>query len=170
MPDRPRKVRTLLGTLACLLLLIHVAIALVIVAWPDASRRSRVLGFYRRFVVLGPFFQESRIISTQHLLVSQYEKEAWSEGTDFACLAVAGKAGGKYEALQRQSFENFLADRAARAKRRDAHSLAVRELEGYLRSRPAFNRADSIAVAFIRQSAIGTEVHIDTIYQYKFKR
>ena len=170
MHDRSRKIPTVLGaTIGCLMLL-HIVLALFVIVMPEASRGNRVLGFYRRFVVLGPFFQESRIVTSPHLLVSKLEEGRWSKGTDFACLEVAHAASSKNESLQRQSFENFLADRAAREKRGDRVSRAVGELENYLRSRPAFTHSDSLAVAYIHQHAAGTTVHVDTVYQHKFKR
>src|SRR4051812_2920795 len=123
MRDMRRKVSSVLGTLIGLLLLLHIAIALLVVVWPEISKSHRVLSFYRRFVVLGPFFQESRIVSAPHLLISQYGNGAWSADTDFACERVA-RGAGKYESLRQQSFENFLAAGAARAKQGDARKHA----------------------------------------------
>jgi hypothetical protein len=169
MRDMPRKVSTVLGTLACLLLLLHIALALLVIVWPEISKSNRVLSFYRRFVVLGPFFQESRIVSAPHLLISQYANGVWSAGTDFACERVAGGAG-KYESLRYQSFENFLAARAASAKQGDGRQHAERELENYFKSRLGFSKADSLSLTYVRRGTVGAMVYVDTIYQHKFKR
>lgn len=169
MSNGLRKFAGILGTLACLMLVLHIAMALLLIAWPEVSKTNRVLSFYRRFVVLGPFFQEARIVSAPHLLVSQYKAGVWSDKIDFACLEVAG-ADGKYQALRWQSFENSLASRVASTKRNDAHSRARRELENYLRSRPTFTQADSLAVTYIRRSAVGATVQVDTVYRHRFQR
>src|ERR671913_355964 len=105
MCPAPRSNNPLPGTVTCLMLLLHVLFAIVIILSPGASRLNPLLNFYRRFVVLGPFFDERRIVSSSHVLISRYEQGSWSEATDVACLDVLRPVNGKYEALQRRSFE-----------------------------------------------------------------
>ena len=169
MHDSPRKIASILGTVACLTLLLHIVLAAVIIISPNASRLSPVLGFYRRFVVLGPFFDEARIISSPHLLISEYKNGAWSDDMDMGCAAVANPTVGKNEAVQRRAFETFLATSVTNVKQRTHVSRALVELENYLRTRPTIKDADSLSITFIQRRWSRTLAYTDTVYQHKFK-
>lgn len=169
MDDRPRKVYTIPGAVAGLALLFHIVVAVVIIIAPDTSYRNPVLRFYRKFVVLGPFFGESRIASSPHLLISQHNKNVWTAPVDQACLEVAHPEAGKNESVQRRSFERFLSTQLVDEKS-ERVPRALRELENYLRLRPVFSGADSLQITLVNRRVAGTAVHTDTLYQHKFRR
>lgn len=169
------RARTLVGLVACVLLLVHVLLGVLIVVRPEASEGSRLLTFYRRLIVLGPFFQEARIVSSPHLLVRYQKHGTWSDPIDPGCVEVA-LTGGEYRALKNRSFEEFLGSRVIRDRRASRNRRALRELEHYLRWRAGERQADSLEVAFIfRRQRMAShesqgEVYADTMFVHRFKR
>lgn len=167
MSYRPTTVAAIGGTLVCVALLTHAVLAAIIILKPEASVGHRVLTMYRRFVVLGPFFQESRITTAQHVLISLYDQGEWNAPADYACREVAASRHGKYGALQRRNFEKYLVWRSSREKR---PGTSTREMENFLRSRVS-GRGDSLEVVLVSQySRAGFASGTDTVYTHKFKR
>jgi hypothetical protein len=163
-----RNALSIFGALVCLAFMVHILLASLVIIMPEASRINPVLKFYRRFVVLGPFFPESRIRSKSHLMISQYKDGAWSNPADYACDDIADGIGNRYLALQRRSFEVFLTARAARATRDKDRARTLSELEMYVRSQERFSEADSIAIMGVRRGSANEDQAIEI--QHKFKR
>jgi hypothetical protein len=170
MRQAPRKFSTILGTVACLVLLLHILLATIVVVSPEISKGSKVFTFYRRLIVLGPFFQEPRIVSSPHLFVSHYREGVWTPGKDYGCATVKA-TGSRYGEVKRRAFEEYLAFQVGQNQPVNVTSRAARELEHYLTSREQAMGADSISVAYVVQRGMpqGGGAHIDTVYQFKFK-
>lgn len=170
METEPGKVSGVLSIIACALVVVHIVLALVIVVYPDASQGSRVLTFYRRLFVLGPFFQEPRIVKSPHLWVSLYKDSAWSPPHDNGCSDV-NISGASYHAIKVRAFEEFLGGQAAERIPLNGRSRAERELEDYVRSRVQDSGADSVGVAYVfrRAAPRENEVAADTVFYLKFK-
>jgi hypothetical protein len=170
MEGRPRKFAALSGTVICLMLFVHVVLGLIISIAPEASKGRPLLKFYRRFVVLGPFFQEPRIVTAPHVWVSFHEHGVWSDGVELNGRAV-NETPTKYAAAQYRTFENYLGELAARAKQRGSgRKRAIKELEDYFNARTSGRTADSLNIIYVRQGAPGCTACSDTVYQHKFKR
>lgn len=170
MQAGPGKVSGLLGIIACVLVIVHVLLALIIVTDPDASNGRKVLTFYRRLIVLGPFFQEPRIVTAPHLLVSLRVDGTWTTAHDYGCSDVEA-TGASYRAVRARAFEEFLGGQVAERKPLDRESRVVRELENYLRARVHDSRADSVAVAYVLQRVTPQQdgIAADTVFHLKFK-
>jgi hypothetical protein len=170
MRQAPRKFSTIPGIMACLVLVMHVLLAAIVVVSPDVSKGSKVFTFYRRLIVLGPFFQEPRITSSPHVFVSYYVSGAWTPGKDEGCESVAASAS-QYGVVKRRAFEEYLAFQVGRRQPVRLTSRAALELENYLGSRERAMGADSIAVAYVVRQGMRDAggAHIDTVYHFKFK-
>jgi len=165
-----RKVSKVVGFAACAAILLHVIVAVIVVVSPDVSRGSRIFTFYRRFIVLGPFFQEPRIVASPHVFVSHYVDGAWTPGTDEGCTQVEDPERS-YRDLKRRTFEEYLAAQVARRMPVRMSSPASRELQAYLRAQVNASTADSIAVAYVfRRSRRDQPAYTDTVYHFKFQR
>jgi hypothetical protein len=169
MEGRPRKFAALSGTVICLMLFVHVVLGLIISVDPEASKGRPLLKFYRRFVVLGPFFQEPRIVTAPHVWVSFHDNGVWSDGVELNGQAM-GETRSKYAASHYRNFENYLGELGARAKQQGGRKRAIQELEDYFNARTAGRPADSLNVIYVRQGASGCAACADTVYQHKFRR
>ncbi|MEJ1241905.1 hypothetical protein WBG78_27410 [Chryseolinea sp. T2] len=168
MRDR-RTIFSVFGTLICLAIAVHVLLALIIIISPETSRVSPALKFYRRFVVLGPFFQQPRIGSKSHLMVSQQVNGTWSVPTDYACEDVANPHLSKNLALQRRAFEVFLTESVNHSRREADRTRALNELKMYLRTQERFRNADSINMVSIRRGFSDGVAGVDTVFQFRFR-
>ena len=169
MQGSPRKFATLSGTAICILLFLHIVLAVVISVEPNASKGSRVLKFYRRFVALGPFFQEQRIVESPHTWVSFHENGVWTDGVELNGHALHERSP-HYAATQYRTFENYLGQLSARASQRKRRMGVIKELERYFRLRTDGTRADSLNVIYVRQGKAKGVAYTDTVYQHKFRR
>lgn len=169
MENTTRKASAAVAIVAGVALLIHVAMGVVIVCSPEISEGNRVLTFYRRFVVLGPFFSESTIAGAPHLYVSYHAGGSWSKAVDYACHDVA-QPHRRYRATKRRAFEEYLIKRVEKVKDPRPHATVVRELEGYLTQREMPQGTDSIRVSIVRTSVKGDTPGTDTVRVYAFAR
>lgn len=165
-----RSLLTVISALVCLAIVVHILLGVVVAVYPGVGGNNSLLHFYRRFVVLGPFFSETRIQSKSHLLISQRRDGVWSQLTDYGCEDVADSRMNRLSAVQRRAFEVFLLGQKDRATGPADVSRALRELEAYVLSQERFMEADSFVIADVRRRAMEDQAHIDTVFQHRFRR
>lgn len=169
MENTTRKASAAVAIVAGFALLIHVVMGVVIVLSPEVSAGNRILTFYRRFVVLGPFFSEPTIAGAPHLYVSYHSGGSWNKAVDYACHDVA-QPHRRYSAAKRRAFEEYLVKRMEKVKDPRSNATAVRELEGYLFRQEMPQGTDSIRVTIVRTSVKRDTPGTDTVRVYAFAR
>lgn len=170
MNEKPRNFPIVAGTMACLLLIGHITLAIIVVVSPRASEGSNVLTFYRRYIVLGPFFQSERITASPHLIVSERTDGVWTKAE--VPVRVRELEGiSRYRAVQWGKFGVYLARRTAYSRSEYARAERKRELEAFVKEGAVGANVDSLAVSCVVRRNVDLSIAFsDTLYTFKFPR
>jgi hypothetical protein len=77
--------RKRIGLAATVVVALHIVLSLVFTLTPNAAQHAGLVGLmYKRLMLIGPFFNESRIKTSPHLYIRTYENGRWSSARDFA--------------------------------------------------------------------------------------
>jgi hypothetical protein len=135
--------------------------------------------FYRRLVLLGPFFSEDRIRSSSHLYV-RYKQEGreWSLFTDESEQSFRGywRQPWRYDLLMLRNYARSLSSSISAIPKqapfgeikgsedfKKLHAFVVRDF-------PGDHRIDSIQVVCVTRRYVPEEraVHIDTVFNFNY--
>lgn len=73
------------GIAATVIVVLHIVLSVIFMLNPKSASHAGIIGLiYNRLLLIGPFFQESRIKTSPHLYVRAYENSRWSSVRDFA--------------------------------------------------------------------------------------
>lgn len=158
------------GAMACVLLIGHITLAIIIVVSPQASEGSDLLTFYRRYIVLGPFFQSDRITASPHLIVSEQTDGVWAKA-DVPVRVRELEGVSRYRAVQWEKFGVYLARRTAYSRSENARAERKRELEAFVKEGALGANVDSLAVSCVVRRNVNLSIAFsDTLYTFKFPR
>lgn len=78
------RLKSRIGLVAVIVVMLHIAIASIVVFSPQGSLRGyKIITVYKQLIVVGPFFTESRI-KTSHYLAVRYKREGnWSSEREY---------------------------------------------------------------------------------------
>ena len=142
-----------------------------------AAAFSPLTSVYSKVILLGPFFQESRIKTSPHLLVSFRTKKGWSETRDLAIENFNEYTHGpwRYEKLRYCDFERYLARQLSlQVKGKEFSEIkelkVFRELNQYLTHETISSSVDSIRLEYCLSTYIpvGNTVRLDTIFSFAY--
>jgi len=118
VPASPFKKK--IGIAACLVILLYVLACLLIIILPEKVVYSNpATSLYRRLILLGPFFQESKIKASAHLLISSYQNGSWSQFIDYGHKNRGEylKRPWRYDKLHSNDFEQYITRQMASPKK-----------------------------------------------------
>lgn len=167
-----------IGIAACLLILLYVATGLLILILPEKVVYSNhATSLYRRLILLGPFFQESKIKASPHLFISSYQNGSWSPFIDYGGRNREEylKHPWRYDKLHSNDFEQYITRQMASPKKLRHYeemkgSKAFRELNQFIVSQYFKEPTDSISLLYGLNLYLPetNSFRFDTIFAFKY--
>lgn len=155
-----------------ILLAIHVFTSIIFIIFPSIPTNTVITKGYKRYLLPGPFFTESRITDSYTLLLSWKADSKWSP----AINPVLDNYTNSFSKLNlsllvRSSLERDMYEKAI--LKIDTSSIAPSEMRGvqYLRSymmRYGPSSADSTKFLFVRSTTANFETSVDTVQTLTF--
>lgn len=171
---KPKRYRNTITTLALTLFAVHLLLCAYFIAVP-ANRLSRShLGiFYRRLVLLGPFFGEDRIQTSPHLFVRYKEGEEWSPVSDNGLTHSPTVV--QYGDRIKQDYVQYLSRSVSRSKNKDPEKIRktthFKRLHRFLADKTfAGKEPDSVQLIYVvRWYVPATKVvNADTLFNFRY--
>ena len=142
-----------LGIAACVLILIHILICVLVFVLPPRIVHANFLtSTYRSLMVVGPFFYESRIKSSSHLDIKFYTNGRWSSVNEARIenFAKYKRMPWRYDLLRRNDFEEYAAYHIQSLGKKDLETVkrskVFRELNQFILGQHGDSNVDSVSL------------------------
>ncbi len=159
--------------MACMLLGLHVFIAISSLLLPAHYSPLKLITFYRKHILVGPFFQDERIKYTSHLYVSYLKDGKWSLPHDYAYenFIYYTQHPWRYDKLHEGDYEAYAAWSLSEVKASKVHSSkAFRELNQYVTAALIKRAVDSVSIVYLRKhyQPETDDFRMDTLFVYQY--
>ena len=166
------------GIGALILVVLHILLAVSTILSPKQSLKLNVVAsIYNQLILLGPFFQESRIKASPRLYVSYNKKGVWSSYRNYGeenFLSYQGNMWNYYR-LHLSDYERYISNQIGSQKNTNdfehvKNSRAFRELNQYVIREILEEPVDSVRLlygvnSYLPESKIS---RFDTIFSYRY--
>ena len=171
--------RRRIGIAAAAIALLHVLLSIIFLLSPKAAQHSSMIRLtYNRLLLIGPFFNESRIKTSPHLYVRYYENNQWTPVRDIASEnhAFFLSHPWRYDRLRINYFERYITRQVGQLNSRSdvevvKESRAFRELNQFVLREYIQRPIDSLSLIYgVNQYCPETNsTRFDTTFAYTFK-
>ena len=165
------------GIGALIIVLMHILLAVFTVLIPqDRIKSNIVASFYNQLVLLGPFFQESRIKASPHLFVSYKRKDVWNPYRDYASenFLIYKQNLWNYYRLHKSDFQRYIANEVGQQKMKGfdevIKSRGFRELNQHITGELIGEPVDSLKLLYGVNTYFpdSKTSRFDTIFYYTY--
>jgi hypothetical protein len=166
-----------LGIAACVLILMHILICILVIVLPEKVVYSNFLtSTYRNLMVVGPFFYESNIKSSSHLAIKFYSNGSWSSVKEERAenFRKYQRMPWRYDLLRKNDFEEYAAYQIRSLKKKDVEAVkrsrAFRELNQFILARHGNSKVDSVSLRHFIKVYLpeSSSFRYDTIFAYTY--
>jgi len=166
-----------IGAAAIVVVILHIAFSVVVLRSSRKQNSSGLRSLYSHLILLGPFFQESRITSSPHLYISYKVNDSWSPVADpgIANFTFYREHPWRYDKLHYSDFERYIAlqvGQKARSKEfQDVqHSRPFRELNHFILREVIREPVDSVSIVYGLNfySPETKAMRFDTVFNYTY--
>jgi hypothetical protein len=169
--ESPTAFKRKVGRIASLLIGAHLLVAFFCLFAPADYNPFRLVGLYRKFILVGPFFKDEHIRYTNHLYVSHYGRGKWTVPRDYGHEAFDyyTRHPWRYDKLHEGDFAAYGAWALSGVRQSDIRSSkAFLELNNYVTSELIGRPVDSVALVYVRRQYHPAKktVAIDTIFEH----
>jgi len=171
--------RRRIGIAAAAIALLHVVLSITFLLSPkEAQQSSMIRLMYNQLLLIGPFFNESRIKTSPQLYVRYYENNQWTPVRDVAAEnhAYFLRHPWRYDRLRINYFERYMTRRVGQwNSRSDVESVkesrSFRELNQFVLQEYIQRPIDSLSLVYgVSQYYPETNsIRFDTTFAYTFK-
>lgn len=156
-----------IATWVVFLLAIHIAISFSFIFFPSWARFNGVTKAYKRYLIPGPFFSESRIWKTDNLVMSWKIDGVWSLPINPTLNNFTSYFNTLNPALLYQSsLERDIYEKALLQMDSSSHTIRDKQMEAfkfYFINKYAPNKVDSVKMTFIRKTTHNYKSKVDTL-------
>lgn len=162
---------------ALILVLIHMLLAVLTAFLPPKHIKSNIVAsFYNQLILLGPFFQESRITSSPHLYVRFKRKDVWSSYRDYASenFLIYKRNPWNYYRLHHSDFQRYITHEVGQQKTKGfnevINSRGFRELNQHVVDELIDGPVDSLTLLYVVNTYLpeSKSSRLDTIFSYTY--
>ncbi|HTE29875.1 MAG TPA: hypothetical protein VK666_05840 [Chryseolinea sp.] len=165
------------GYIACVVVVLHVVLALVSLFLPrHVAMHMPLISFYRKMVVLGPYFQAFRLTSSWHLLVSTKQNGSWSSLVDHTDddFKQYSRQPWRYDLLHSGDYENFAAWEVSVKDQKSIGEVSAqrhfRALNQYVVHELIDGPVDSVMLVYVCHTyrPDHKNYQVDTLFNYRY--
>ncbi|MEQ8361415.1 MAG: hypothetical protein RH948_01030 [Cyclobacteriaceae bacterium] len=150
-----------------ILLAIHVFVSLIFIGFPSVPANTIITKGYKRYLLPGPFFTESRIADSYTLLMSWKADSKWSPPIN-PTLDNYTNAFSKldisllfWSSLERDMYEKTLLKIDSSSEASEVSELQY--LRSYMTKKYIPSNVDSIKFLFVRSTTTNFKTSVDTV-------
>jgi hypothetical protein len=166
------------GIGALTLVLLHLVLSVSVILIPGQRIKTNMVGaLYNQLILLGPFFQETRIKASPHVYVRYTKNGMWTPFRDYGKenFSMYKESPWRYRKLHVNDFERYISNqiRAQRNFRnfdQAKNSRAFRELNQYVLQELIRMPVDSVNVLYGLNMFLPASktFRFDTIFNYRY--
>ena len=165
--------RVKVARITCVLIGIHLSLALVSLLLPAEYSPSKVITLYRKYILVGPFFQDKKITHSTHLYVAYFTEGKWTTPRDygFEDYIHYTKYPWRYDKLHGGDYATYAAWSVSKVRQQNIKSSkSFRELNQYVTSALIRRQVDSVSLVYLEKHFQPKEdnYRLDTLFVYKY--
>ncbi|MEJ7645507.1 MAG: hypothetical protein WKF87_13000 [Chryseolinea sp.] len=165
--------RKLVGRITFLLIVLHVSIAVISLLLPQDYAPLKLITFYRKYILIGPFFQDKRIRHSTHLFVAYHKDGKWSDARDYANddFVYYTNHPWRYDKLHAGDYASYGASSLSTVKQSNIQaSRAFRELNQYVNEVLIRQQVDSVSITYLKKHYLleKGDFRLDTLFVHRY--